>query len=147
MLRELSRREIPAVAVNRRTADVTNVADARRALAGADVVYHAANAAYATWPRTLPPIMDGLVGALSGTSTRLVYGDNLYAYGRVTGPITESTPERASSPNELVRKRLAEQVLQAHGVIGRSSDFIGAGVTQSIFGERAIGPALAGKPA
>ena len=165
ILRELSRRGIPATAVSRSNrarlppgvegvaADVTNAKEARRALAKAEVVYHAANGPYGRWPETLPPIMDGLLAAISGSQTRFVYGDNLYAYGRVDGPISETTPERASSKNETLRKRLAEQVLDAHrsgtikAVIGRASDYIGTGVTQSVFGERVVARAVAGRPA
>jgi nucleoside-diphosphate-sugar epimerase len=165
ILRELRSRDIPAVAISRHdtvplpvrvtgiAADVTDPIAARAALTGASVVYHAANGPYARWGETLPPIMDGLLEALTGTGTRLVYGDNLYAYGRVSGPITEATPEQASSHNERLRKRLGEQVLAAHhsgrldAVIGRASDFVGVGVTQSVFGERVVGRAIAGRAA
>ena len=80
-------------------ADATDPAAARRACQGAAVVYHCAATPYATWPQTLPAIMDGIITGAGAADARLVYGDNLYCYGPVTGPLTEDLPWRASGPN------------------------------------------------
>jgi nucleoside-diphosphate-sugar epimerase len=134
-------------------ADVTDPADARRALDGAAVVYHAASAPYDRWPERLPPLMQGVLAGAEATGALVVYADNLYAYGPVDGPLTEDLPYRATGPNGRVRAALADELTAAHAAgrvratIGRASDYFGPWGRQSTVGERLFGPALAGKPA
>jgi nucleoside-diphosphate-sugar epimerase len=133
-------------------ADLADPTSARRALAGAAVVYHAASAPYDRWPALLPPLMDGVLEGASASGARVVYADNLYAYGPVAGPLTEDLPYRATGPNGRVRIALAEKLTTAHqtgrvrAAIGRASDYYGPWGRQSTAGERLFIPALAGKP-
>jgi nucleoside-diphosphate-sugar epimerase len=142
---------LPA-AVETIEADIADPAAARRAMAGAGVVYHAASAPYDRWPEHLPPLMRGII-AVPGPRARVVYADNLYAYGPVDGPLTESLPSRATGPNGRVRATLADQLMEAHAAgtvratIGRASDYYGPWGRQSTAGERLFVPALVGKPA
>ncbi len=92
-------------------ADLTDPTAAGRAGQDAAVVYHCAATPYATWPRTLPPLMRGIIAAAAATGARLVYGDNMYCYGPVAGPLTEDLPDRPKGPNERVRAELAETLL------------------------------------
>ncbi len=69
--------------------DITDPDAVRRAVTGAAVIYHTANAPYDRWPALLPPLMNGILGGSAGTGATLVYADNLYAYGPVDGPLTE----------------------------------------------------------
>ena len=71
-------------------ADLTDATAVGRALAGAAVVYHAASAPYHRWPELLPPLMRGVVDGATAANARVVYADNLYAYG----PVDESTDGR-----------------------------------------------------
>ncbi len=134
-------------------ADATDPAAARRACQGAAVVYHCAATPYATWPKTLPPIMDGIIQGAAAAGARLVYGDNLYCYGPVAGPLTEQLPDRPTGPNGRVRARLAQTLLDAHrdgkvrATIGRASDFFGPQVRVSAMGERVFPAVLSGRPA
>ena len=134
-------------------ADLADPSSARRALAGAAVVYHAASAPYDRWPELLPGLMTGILEGAAATGARVVYADNLYAYGPVAGPLTEDLPHRATGPNGRVRAALAEAVMTAHAAgrvqaaIGRASDYYGPWGRQSTAGERLFVPALAGKPA
>lgn len=134
-------------------ADLADQSSARRALAGAAVVYHAASAPYHRWPALLPPLMEGVLEGASATGARVVYPDNLYAYGPVVGPLTEDLPYKAAGPNGRVRAALAEELMAAHAAgrvqatIGRASDYYGPWGRQSTAGERLFLPALAGKPA
>jgi nucleoside-diphosphate-sugar epimerase len=134
------------------TADLTDAGSARRALAGAAVVYHAASAPYHRWPELLPPMMRGVIDAAAATGAQIVYADNLYAYGPVEGPLTEDLPHRATGPNGRVRAALADQLLEAHAAgtvratIGRASDYYGPRGRQSMVGERLFVLALVGKP-
>ena len=68
-------------------ADLTDSDAWARAMAGASVVYHAASAPYDRWPELLPPLMRGIVAGAVASGARIVYADNLYAYGPVDGPL------------------------------------------------------------
>jgi nucleoside-diphosphate-sugar epimerase len=133
-------------------ADATEPAGARRACQGAAVVYHCAATPYATWPNTLPPIMEGIIQGAAAAGARLVYGDNLYCYGPVAGPLTEELPDRPTGPNGRVRAQLAQALLDAHrggkiqATIGRASDFFGPHVRVSAMGERVFPAVLSGRP-
>ena len=132
-------------------ADITDPVAARRAMAGATVVYHAASAPYDRWPELLPPLMHGVIAGAAASGARIVYADNLYAYGPVDGPLTEDLPSRASGPNGRVRAALADALMEADGAgtvratIGRASDYYGPWGRLSTAGERLFVPALAGK--
>jgi nucleoside-diphosphate-sugar epimerase len=133
--------------------DILDTEAARRAMNGAGVVYHAASAPYHRWPELLPPLMRGVLDGAAATGARVVYADNLYAYGPVDGPLTEDLPSRATGPNGRVRATLADQLLEAdaagtvRATIGRASDYYGPRGRQSTAGERLFMPALAGKSA
>ena len=132
-------------------ADMTEPASARRALAGATVVYHAASAPYPRWPELLPALMHGVIAAATAVGARIVYADNLYEYGPVDGPLTEDLPARATGPNGRVRAALAAELLEAdaagtvRAAIGRASDYYGPWGRQSSAGERLFLPAIRGK--
>ena len=134
-------------------ADATDPAASSWACQGAAVVYHCAATPYATWPKTLPPIMEGIIQGVAAAGARLVYGDNLYCYGPVAGPLTEDLPDRPTGPNGRVRAQLARTLLAAHragtvrATIGRASDFFGPHVRVSAMGERVFPAVLSGRPA
>ena len=73
-------------------ADAADASSARQAARGARVIYHAVGANYGHWRELLPPIMNGILGAATASGARLVYGDNLYAYGPSAKPLTEGLP-------------------------------------------------------
>ena len=134
-------------------ADLTDPAAARRVCEGAAVVFHCASGPYGGWAQTLPPIMKGIIEGATAAGARLVYGDNLYAYGPVDGPIREDLPYRPIGPTTRVRAQLAITLMNAHAAgnvratIGRASDFYGPLVRQSKVGDGVFARALAGKAA
>jgi nucleoside-diphosphate-sugar epimerase len=134
-------------------ANVAEVGDARRACDGATVVYHCANPPYARWPELHPPLMRAVIDGASSAGAKLVFGDNLYAYGPVDGPLTEDLPQRAQGPNGRTRVRIVDDLLAAHedgrvrAAIGRGSDFFGPHAHQSTVGDRVFARAVADKPA
>jgi nucleoside-diphosphate-sugar epimerase len=160
---ELVGRGLPVRAIARRAvaglpgevevveADMTDPGAGRRALSGAAVVYHVASAPYDRWTELLPPLMRGVLDAAAATGARIVFADNLYAYGPVDGPLTEDLPARATGPNGRVRVALAHQLMEAHAAgtvratIGRASDYFGPFGRESVAGERLFVPALAGR--
>jgi nucleoside-diphosphate-sugar epimerase len=162
---ELVGRGLPVRAIARRPAsklpievevvrtDISDIDDARRAMTGASVVYHTASAPYDRWPKLLPPLMRGVVAGATASGAKIVYADNLYAYGPVDGPLTEDLPLLAAGPNGRVRATLATELMAAHAsgrvraTIGRASDYFGPRGRQSTAGERLFEPAIAGQAA
>jgi nucleoside-diphosphate-sugar epimerase len=120
---------------------------------GATAIYHCVGADYGHWQHLLPPVMAGVMRAAEATGARLVYGDNLYAYGPGETPLTEDLSSKAAGPNGRLRAKLAARLLDAHSAgrlratIGRASDFYGPRVRLSTVGERVFGALLRGKPA
>jgi len=134
-------------------ADATDAAAARRACEGAAVVFHCANGPYGQWASTLPAMMDGIIDGAASAGASLIYGDNLYAYGPVDGPLTEDLPYRPVGPNTATRAALATRLMEAHArgtvraAIGRASDFFGPDVHLSTVGDEVFARALSGKAA
>jgi len=134
-------------------ADVSDPGRAAEAARGAATIYHCVGADYGHWQHLLPPVMAGVMSAAEATGARLVYGDNLYAYGPVERPLTEVLPSKATGPNGRLRAELAARLLDAHragrlrATIGRASDFYGPRVRLSTVGERVFGALLRDKPA
>jgi nucleoside-diphosphate-sugar epimerase len=134
-------------------ADATDPLAARRACEGATVVFHCATNSYGQWDKVLPPIMNGIIEGAAAAGARIVYGDNLYAYGPVVGPIREDLPYRPVGPNTKARAEVATTLMKAHAsgkvraTIGRASDFYGPSARQSKAGDGIFARALAGKPA
>jgi nucleoside-diphosphate-sugar epimerase len=134
-------------------ADATDLAASRKVCEGANVVYHCATGPYGRWAQFLPPLMNGIIEGASAAGGKLVYGDNLYAYGLVDGPITEDLPYRPIGPNTRARADVATALMSAHAAgkiraaIGRASDFYGPYARQSTAGDGIFARALAGKGA
>ena len=125
-----------------------------KALRGADVAYLTVGVPYTTkaWRRDWPTIIQNAIDACVAHGTHLVAFDNVYAYGKVDGPMTESTPIRPSSTKGAVRAsllRMLDTATRERGLevtIGRSADFYGPGATTSAFNMLAIDKVAAGKP-
>jgi nucleoside-diphosphate-sugar epimerase len=134
-------------------ADATDLAASRKACAGAAVVYHCATGPYGRWALFLPALMDGIIAGAAATEAKVIYGDNLYAYGHVEGAITEDLPYRPVGPNTRARAEVASTLMSAHAsgkvraAIGRASDFYGPRARQSSAGDSIFARALAGKRA
>ncbi|MCH8814625.1 MAG: NAD-dependent epimerase/dehydratase family protein [Chloroflexi bacterium] len=123
----------------------------RAACDGASVIYNCANAPYTNWPKEFPPIMQGIIDGASAAGAKLVFGDNLYSYGPVDGPLTEDLQNAATGRKGRTRTLMADMLMEAHAsgklkaAIGRGSDFYGPRVMTSAIGDRVIPAALAGK--
>jgi nucleoside-diphosphate-sugar epimerase len=97
--------------------------------------------------------MKAVIEGAAAAGAKLVFGDNLYAYGPVDGPVREGLPYRAPGPNGRTRARIAEALMAAHQAgrvrasIGRGSDFFGPYAHDSTVGDRVFARAVAGKPA
>jgi nucleoside-diphosphate-sugar epimerase len=132
-------------------ADAADPAPAADAAAGAAVVYHCASHPYTRWPELFPPLTRSILGAAEAAGAKLVFADNLYAYGPVSGPLREDLPAAARGRKGRIRVAMAAEILDAHrqgrvrAVIGRASDYYGPHGTLSTAGETVFGRILAGK--
>ena len=112
-------------------ADAADRAQAARAAAGAAVIYQCASPPYTQWPALFPALTGSILGAAESSGAKLVFADNLYAYGPVDGPLREDLPAVAHGPKGKIRAGMAAQLLAAHRdgqaevVIGRASDYYG----------------------
>ena len=132
-------------------ADASDPAQAARAAADASVVYHCASPRYTQWPELFPALTSSILGAAVSSGAKLVFADNLYAYGPVDGLLREDLPAVARGRKGRTRVEMAAQLLGAHRdgrarvVIGRASDYYGPRGTGSTAGETVFGRILAGK--
>lgn len=139
--------------VNSVIADLFNPADVARALAGAQVAYLTAGLPYSSkvWAHQWPAIVRNTIDAAIAHGTHLVYFDNVYAYGRVQGPMTEQTPLRPVSRKGRVRAAALELLDEAAAergltfTVARSADFYGPSATTSVLNTYGLAKIAAGK--
>lgn len=135
-------------------ADATDTATLTKLAAGAQAIYNCANPAYHRWPTDWPPIAAALLAAAERSGAVLVTMSNLYGYGPVDGPMTETTPLMSTGSKGRVRAAMWRDALAAHeagrvrAVEARASDFYGPEITTNgHLGSQFMPRLLAGKPA
>jgi nucleoside-diphosphate-sugar epimerase len=115
-----------------------------QAIAGCSTVYSVLGLPYVTavWEQRWVPMAEHVLRAVAHHQARLVFLDNVYAYGLVRGPMAEDTPYRPVSRKGRVRAAAATLLLQAMSrgdarvIIARSADFLGPGAESSTVGAR-----------
>lgn len=139
------------------TADLTDAVATAAAVAGSEVVYLVAGLTYSTsvWQAQWPLVMRNVIDACSRYKARLVFLDNVYAYGRVygigDGIMRETTPFNPCSKKGEVRAAIATTLLDAmrcgevQAVIARSADFYGPGADLSLLAAILFSRLRAGK--
>lgn len=128
-----SARECPGTEAVR--ADISAAADTLEAVRGSSVVYLLVGLPYDTrvWAEQWPKIMTNVITACRECSAKLVFFDNVYAYGKVEGPMTEATPVNPCSRKGEIRAKIAIQLLNVmkagdvNALVARSADFYGPG--------------------
>lgn len=120
-------------------ADLLDATDTSNAVKGSDVVYLVAGLQYnlAVWKEQWPRVMRNVIDACKKHNARLVFFDNVYAYGLVEGNMTEETPFNPCSQKGEVRAEIATMLLDEvkagniKALIARSADFYGPNAVQS----------------
>ncbi|THV27221.1 NAD-dependent epimerase/dehydratase family protein [Glycomyces paridis] len=133
--------------------DARDAAALTAASAGADVIYNCANpAGYHQWAEEWPPMFAAILAAAKAHGASLVNTGNLYVYGPVAGPMTESTPLRSPGAKGRIRIRMWEDAMAAHEAgdlrftEARGSDYFGPGaLADAMLGERMVRPAMEGR--
>jgi len=127
-----------------RTADAMDAKSIKEAIDDCSVVYSVLGLPYNTkiWQKLWLTMTKNVLTAVQQVGCRLIYFDNVYAYGLVRGPMTENTPYKPTAQKGEVRARAAQllhkamEAGEAKIIIARSADFIGPGAASSIVGER-----------
>lgn len=125
----------------------------REVCEGASVVYHCIGLPYPEWHQ-FPRIARGIVEGAAFAQAPLIYGDNLYMYGKTGGPMREDAPIAPLAEKGRIRADVAEIMFSAQTAgkvrvaIGRASDFFGPRVTDaSMLGSRVFGRLITGQSA
>jgi nucleoside-diphosphate-sugar epimerase len=90
------------------------------------------------WEEQWPKVMRNAIDACKRHGSALVFFDNVYAYGRVDGVMTEDTPYNPRSRKGEVRARIATMLMdevkrgELRAMIVRAADFYGPGASLSV---------------
>ena len=122
------------------TVDLLDARATAEGVAGSDVSYLVAGLQYdhRVWQEQWPKVMRNTIDACKRHRSALVFFDNVYAYGRVDGVMTEETPYNPCSRKGEVRARIATMLMdeanrgELRAMIVRSADFYGPGAVLSL---------------
>lgn len=129
-------------------ADRTAVA---RHAQGTDAIYNCVNPPYHRWATDWPPMAASMLAAAEACGAVLVTTANLYGYGPVDHPMTETDALAATGTKGRVRNAMWADALAAHeaGRVrvteARASDFYGPMVLGALLGDRVAPNLLDGK--
>jgi nucleoside-diphosphate-sugar epimerase len=142
-VRLVSRKPVPTTAANVtwQKADLLNYDEILQASIGSKVIYLCAGLVYDIniWQQQWPVIMQNVINVTKATGARLIFFDNVYMYGLVKGPMTESTPYHPSSKKGEVRVGIANMIMDEvkagniRATIARGADFYGTNSMNSFF--------------
>jgi len=129
----VGRHPVPIHGATTRVADLTDAAQTDRAVEGSSVVVLCPGLAYdvRVWAEQWPAIMTHTIDACKKHRCRLIFFDNVYALGKVSGAMTEATPPNPVSRKGEIRARIAAQLMEEvragnlEAMIARAADFYG----------------------
>lgn len=136
-------------------ADLLKRDQVREAVEGSEIVYLTAGIKYSAnaWAEQWPVIMRNVVEACIVEKAKLVFFDNVYAYGKVAGPMTEETPYNPCSKKGKVRLQVISLMMdevkkgRLEGLIARAPDFYGPETPLSFVNVTVFGNFAKGKEA
>ena len=150
LAKELAARNVPIRLVGRKprpmdgaqvvSADLSDAKGTIDAVAGSSVVYLLAGLKYqfGVWQQLWPLIMDNVIEACKRANAKLLFFDNVYMYGKVSGAMTEDTPYAPCSKKGEIRARIATKLMNEvktgnlTAMIARSADFYGPATPNGI---------------
>ena len=132
-IRLVSRNPKPVAGAETRKADVLDRQQLIDAVAGSDIVYLLVGIQYdhKIWKSNWPVIMRNTIDACKAANAKLIFFDNIYAYGLVKGKITEETPFHPVSKKGEVRAGVDRMLLdemrsgKIKAAIAKATDFYG----------------------
>ena len=136
-------------------ADLADREQTIRAVAGSDTVLLLAGLKYdhKVWADLWPKIMANTIEACRRGGAKLLFFDNVYMYGRVSGAMTEETPFNPCSRKGEIRAQIATTLLDAmragglQAMIARAPDFYGPNTPNSVPHSLVFGPYSKGQKA
>jgi len=151
LLKELARSRQPVRLVGRNpklvqgateavSADISDLDQTIGAVVGSTVVHLVVGLKYdvSVWRELWPRIMGNAIESCKRANAKLIFFDNVYMYGKVSGPMTEDTPFNPCSKKGEIRAQIAATLLneiKAGGLkamIARSADFYGPHARTSV---------------
>jgi nucleoside-diphosphate-sugar epimerase len=131
--RLVGRNPKPVAGAETIAADLTNLDQTIRAVAGSSVVHLLVGLKYdlGVWQEQWPRIMANTIEACKRANAKLLFFDNVYMYGKVNGPMTEQTPYAPCSKKGEIRARIATTLMDEvkagnlTALIARAADFYG----------------------
>ncbi|HWB25060.1 MAG TPA: NAD-dependent epimerase/dehydratase family protein [Chitinophagaceae bacterium] len=132
-VRLVSRNPKPVSGAETMPADVLNYSQVLAAIKGSDVVYLLVGLEYKidVWRASWPKLMRNVIDACKTTNAKLIFFDNIYMYGEVTGKITEDAPFKPVSKKGEVRAQVDTMLLNEmkagtlQAAIAKATDFYG----------------------
>jgi nucleoside-diphosphate-sugar epimerase len=121
-------------------ADLLDAQQTEEAVRGSEIVYLTAGLVYKTsvWREQWPAVMRNVIDACKKQGAKLVFFDNIYMYGPVSGIMTEETPFNPTSEKGKIRAGIATMLLDEvksgnlTAMICRAPEFYGPGKTMSV---------------
>ena len=150
LVRELARARQPMRLVARNAkpvggaeavaADISNLDQTIGAVSGSTVVHLLVGLKYdlKVWRELWPRIMNNAIEACKRAKAKLIFFDNVYMYGKVSGRMTEGTPFNPCSKKGEIRAQIATTLLnevkagKLKAMIVRSADFYGPQARTSV---------------
>ena len=151
LLKELARSRQPVRLVGRNpklvqgateavSADISDLDQTIGAVVGSTVVHLVVGLKYdvGVWRELWPRIMGNAIESCKRANAKLIFFDNVYMYGKVSGPMTEDTAFNPCSKKGEIRAQIAATLLneikagRLKAMIARSADFYGPDVRTSV---------------
>lgn len=133
-------------------ADVTSKADMEKVASNAELIFSCTDMPYDKWAAFYPATATALAHALSKTTAKLVFADNLYSYGNVHGAeINEQMPHNAKTKKGKIRAGVINTLLLSGDAFNRrvafvkAADFIGPRIHKGLFGKDFLDAVHSGK--
>ncbi|HNP23460.1 MAG TPA: hypothetical protein PKM63_17880 [Panacibacter sp.] len=133
-------------------ADTTSGAAMKAIAEKAELIFSCTDMPYDQWAVFYPATASALAYALSETSARLVFADNLYSYGNVFGKLMdESMPHTAQTKKGKIRAAVINALLFSGDLFNKrvafvkAADFVGPRIHKGIFGTAFLNNVYSGK--
>jgi len=138
-----------------KSADLTNAAQTDEAVKGSSIVLLSPGLQYdiRIWNEKWPAIITNAINACNKYNARLIFFDNVYMLGKVSGAMTEATPYNPVSKKGELRAKLATKLMDEaragniSAMIARAADFYGPNCKTSILNTLVFDKMAKGKKA
>lgn len=134
-------------------ADVTSEKDMLELAQQSAIIFSCTDMSYPHWKDFYPATARALAHALRNSAAKLVFADNLYSYGNVSGKeMTEQMPHTAKTRKGKIRARVIQTLLYSGEEFNKrvafvkAADFVGPRIHKGIFGTDFLDRVYRGKP-